>query len=205
MSLFSFPARDLIRARWFRSLLLAMAASQGAMALMAAAPLLLLDDYADPRRNRLGQDRIQVDDKALGGSSTATARIEKGVLHVKGALAPGRGVPGFVSQVSLLSEAGRPKDLSGFEGVRLKVRVLQGILAVQVSSTEVTNFDYHASAPIPGTRGAFQEVRIPFKDLKRSWSPQTVLNLKTVTSISLVSYGMSRDAFSYEVDEIGFY
>lgn len=170
----------------------------------AAAPA-LLDDYSDARRNRHGLERLQIDDKALGGTSSATAKVENGVLLVKGELAPGRGVPAFVSQVSLLAEGGKPKDLSAFEGVRLRAKVLKGILAVQVSSTEVTNFDYHVSAPMAGTKGQFQEVRIPFKDLRRSWSPQTVLNLKTITSISLVSFGMARDAFAYEVDEIGFY
>ena len=41
--------------------------------------------------------------------------------------------------------------------------------------------------------------------MKRAWSEQIVLNLKTITSVNLVSFGLAKDAFAYEVDEIGFY
>ncbi len=65
--------------------------------------------------------------------------------------------------------------------------------------------DYHSSAPIDGKRGEFLEVRIPFKDLKRAWSEQTALNVKSITGVNLVSFGLAKDAFAYQVDEIGFY
>ena len=42
-------------------------------------------------------------------------------------------------------------------------------------------------------------------DMKRAWSEQTTLNLKSITSVNLVSFGIAKDAFAYEVDEIGFY
>ncbi len=118
---------------------------------------------------------------------------------------PGRGVPAFISQVSFLAAGGKPSDLTGREGVRLRVKVIKGILCVQIASAGITNFDYHTSTPITGKRGEFQEVRVPFKDLKRAWSPQIALDLKSLTSVNLVSFGMARDAFAYEVDEIGFY
>ena len=127
------------------------------------------------------------------------------MLSVKGDLVPGRGVPAFISLVSLLSADGKPKDLSGYEGVRLRVKITKGLLCVQVGSSEVDNYDYHTSTPIPGKRGEFQEVRVSFRDLKRAWSKQTALNPKSVTSINLVSFGLTKDAFAYEVDEIGFY
>ena len=100
---------------------------------------------------------------------------------------------------------GKPQDLSGYQGVRLRVKVTKGILCVQVGSSEIQNYDYHTSAPIAGTRGEFQEVLIPFKQLKRGWSEQTVLNLKSITSVNLVSFGLAKDTFAYEVKEIGFY
>lgn len=170
-----------------------------------AGPGPVLDDYSDSRANKLGVDRFLVDDKGLGGRSKATVKCENGVLSVEGDLAPGRGAPAFISQVSLLAAGGKAGDLSGYEGVKLRVKVIKGSLCVQVSSTVVTNFDYHTSAPIPGTRGAFQEVRIPFKDLRRGWSPQTPLDLKAITAINLVSYGMAAGSFAYQVDELGFY
>ena len=177
----------------------------GSIAAQAAAAPMLLDDYSDPTRNKNGVEQLLIDDKATGSKSQATQKCENGVLAVKGDLVPGRGVPAFISQVSLLSADGKPKDLTGYQGVRLRVKVTKGILCVQVGSSEIANFDYHTGTPIAGKRGEFQEVRIPFKDMKRAWSEQTVLNLKSITSVNLVSFGLARDAFAYEVDEIGFY
>ena len=165
----------------------------------------LLDDYSDPARNKNGGERLLIDDKTAGSQSQATLKCENGVLSVKGDLVPGRGVPAFISAVSPLSADGEPQDLTGYEGVRIIVKVTKGILSVQVATSTITNFDYHASAPVPAKGGDFQEVRIPFKDMKRAWSEQTVIDLKTVTSVNLVSFGLSKDTFAYEVDEIGFY
>jgi hypothetical protein len=123
-------------------------------------------------------------DKEAGSSSVATQKCENGVLSVKGDLVPGRGVLAFISLVSLLSADAKPKDLTGYEGVRIRVKVTKAILSLQVGSSEITNFDYHTSAPITGKRGEFQEVRIPFKDMKRAWSEQIVLNLKSITSVT---------------------
>ena len=177
----------------------------GAVATQLAAAPLLLDDYSDPARNKNGVERLLIDDKAAGSKSQATQKCENGVLAVKGDLVPGRGVPAFISEVSLLSADGKPKDLTGYQGVRLRVKITKGILYVQVGSSEIKNFDYHTGTPIAGKRGEFQEVRIPFKEMKRAWSEQTVLNLKSITSVNLVSFAMAKDAFAYEVDEIGFY
>jgi len=177
----------------------------GSIAGQGAATPLLLDDYSDATRNKNGVARLLIDDKAAGSKSQATQKCENGVLSVKGDLVPGRGVPAFISEVSLLSADGKPKDLTGYQGVRLRVKVIKGILCVQVGSSEINNFDYHTGAPIPGKRGEFQEVLIPFKEMKRAWSEQIVLNLKSITSVNLVSFGLAKDAFAYEVDEIGFY
>ena len=177
----------------------------GATAAEPAKAPLLLDDYSDARLNQRGVERFLINDAAAGSSSRATQKCEQGVLTVQGDLVPGRGVPAFISCVSLLAAEGKPKDLTGYTGVRLRVKVTKGILCVQVGSSEITNFDYHTGPPITGKRGEFQEVRIPFRDLKRAWSEQTALNLKSLTSVNLVSFGLAKDAFAYEVDEIGFY
>lgn len=187
------------------ALLLTLGRALGATGTPPGAASWLLDDYSDPNRNKNGVERLMFDDKAAGSRSRATRKCENGVLVVRGDLVPGRGVPAFVSQVSLLSADGKPKDLTGFQGVRLRVKVIQGILCVQVGSSEVTNFDYHTGSPILGKGGGFREVRVPFVEMKRSWSAPTRLNPKTITSVNLVSFGMSPDAFAYEVDEIGFY
>lgn len=165
----------------------------------------MLEDYSDPKRNKSGAERLLFDDKSAGSKSTATQEFEKGCLKAKGQLEPGRGAPAFISIVSPLLPDGKPKDMTGYQGIRLRVKVLKGILCVQVATSEIQNFDYHTSAPISGKNGEFQEVRITFKELKRSWSEQVALNSKTIISINLVSFSMAKDTFAYEVDELGFY
>lgn len=173
--------------------------------LCAADAPALLDDFSNPDSTPTGGIRPVITDKELGGKSEATVTCANGVFAVEGKLVPGRGAPAFVSIPLLMSPDAQPQDLSNREGVRLSVKVKKGILAVQVSSTEITNFDYHVSAPIARQPGDFQEVRIPFAAMKRAWSEQTPLNLKTITSINLVASGMAATEFAYEVDEIGFY
>jgi hypothetical protein len=165
----------------------------------------LLDDFSDAERNLNGAERLLFDDKVAGSQSRATTKCRDGVLSIAGDLVPGRGVPAFISAVSPVSVDGNPKDLSAYKGVRLRVKSITGILSVQVATSTVTNFDYHASVPIAATGGDFREVRIPFNSLKRAWSEQTALDLKSVTSVNLVSFALSKAAFAYEVDEIGFY
>ena len=192
---FSAPTRLLIAA----SLLCAL------QAVRASEDASLLDDFSNPNTTPSGAGRMVITDKDIGGKSEASVTCANGVFAVEGRLVPGRGSPAFVSIPLLLDSNAQPKDLSAYEGVRLRVKVKKGILTVQVSSTEVTNFDYHVSAPIARKPGEFQEVRIPFSVMKRAWSEQTPLNLKTITSINLVAAGMAADSFAYEVDEIGFY
>lgn len=168
----------------------------------AAAPA-VIDDFSATKRH--GADRLLFNDKDLGSHSQATQSCEAGVLVVKGELSPGRGVPAFISVPLLLSADMQAQDVSAYEGVRLRVKVKKGILSVQVASADVTNFDYHTGGPVATPGGEFQEVRLPFKAMKRGWSEQTALNLKTITSVNLVAFGMAKDTFSFEVDEIGFY
>ena len=177
----------------------------GPIAARAAAAPALLDDFADAQHTRSGAARLLVDDKGMGSQSHATQQCEHGVLVVQGELVPGRGVPAFISVPLLLTPEGKPQDLSAYDGVRIRVKLIKGLLTVQVSSADIQNFDYHTSGPLTAARGEFQEVRIPFKNLKRGWSEQTALNLKTITSVNLVAFGLAKDTFAYEVDEIGFY
>lgn len=175
----------------------------GAPALRADAPA-LIDDFSNPTQTARGAGRLLFDDKGAGSQSNATQRCEKGVLIVQGELKPGRGAPAFISIPLLLSADAKPQDVSAYTGVRLRVKIVQGTLTVQVSTADIDNFDYHA-APVVAQRGAFAEVRVPFADMKRAWSPPTAINLKLVTSVNFVAFAMAPGAFAYEVDEIAFY
>jgi hypothetical protein len=163
----------------------------------------LLDDFSRENATSVATPRIVVNDASLGGQSTAEFNTTDGILRVEGTLAPARGQPAFVSLVLLLSPSGEPVDVSPYAGIRLRVRVLEGGLQVLAASADIQNFDYH-TAPVKRS-GDFQEIEIPFADLKRIWSEQTPLNLERITSINLVASGMQSGSFSYEIDEIGFY
>jgi hypothetical protein len=200
------PLSSLIRfSRRAACLIAGVGLSLSSFAAGAANYPSLLDDFSDSAHTHSGAQRLLVDDKAMGSQSHATQACANGVLSVQGELVPGRGLPAFISVPLLLSTDAQAQDLSAYEGVRIRVKILKGILSVQVASSEIQNFDFHTSGPVTAKRGEFQEVRVPFKTMKRAWSEQIPLNLKTITAVNLVSFGLAKDAFAYEVDEIGFY
>jgi hypothetical protein len=196
------PLKNLSVRRWLNVSLFITIALSALSARVDAAVSAVLDDFSNAKR--FGGERPLVTDKDLGSQSHATQTCEAGVLAVQGELVPGRGVPAFISVPLLLASDMSAQDMSAYQGVRLRVKVKQGMLSVQVASADIQNFDFHSS-PVAAKAGAFQEVRIPFKGMKRAWSEQTPLNVKAITSVNLVVFGLGRDAFSYEVDEIGFY
>jgi len=191
---------------FFRPFTLFLAAGLAVLSASAvlAAPSALIDDFSVADHTTGGAGRLVIDDKGAGSQSHATQRCEKGILRVEGELVPGRGAPAFISVPLVLSPEGKPQDVSAFAGVRLRVKLVQGPLSLQVSSADIQNFDYH-TATIVGKRGEFVEVRVPFTDLKRAWSEQTALNPKNITSVNLVAFAMAKTPFAFEVDEIGFY
>lgn len=165
----------------------------------------VVDDFANPERNSLGFERHFLDDSSTGGQTRTDYRVEDGVLSASGELAPARGQPGWASTVLLLDPQGQPQDASAYEGVRLLVRVNKGTLSISANSSEITNFDYHAATVSRSPDGGFHEVRIPFDKMKRAWSEQTPLNTGTLTSLSLVAFGVQKGPFDFDVDEVSFY
>jgi hypothetical protein len=177
----------------------------GPLALAAAETPAVVDDFSAVDHTCTGAARLVITDRQMGGQSHATTAIAEGRMAVTGELKPGRGAPGFVSVPLLLVPDAHPQDLSRYTGIRLRIKITQGTLTVQAASAAITNFDFHTSAPIARQPDEFQEIRIPFKTMKRAWSEQTSLDLATITSINLVSAGMAPGAFAYVVDEVGFY
>lgn len=164
-----------------------------------------LDDFSDSQKSSQGIDRLYLDDTTAGGQTTASHAIADGILSAQGDIAPPRGQPGWASAIFLLDPQGRPTDASAYEGIRLVIRINKGHLSVSANSSEVTNFDYHAATLTRQRDGGFHEVKIPFSTMKRAWSEQTSLDLRTIASLSIVAFDMQKGSFDYEVDEIGFY
>ena len=166
---------------------------------------LLIDDFSDPKANSLGIDRVFIDDTTAGGRTTTQHSVENGVLNVKGDLLPARGQPAWSSVALPLNAQGLPEDASAYEGVRLIVRVNKGNLSLSANSTEITNFDFHASTVTPANDGEFHEVKIPFAKMKRAWSAQTKLDTSTLNGLSLVAFGLQQGSYDFDFDEVGFY
>ena len=171
----------------------------------AAAEPLVIDDFSDPVKNSLKIERQFIDDTSGGGQTRTQHKIENGVLSAKGEIIPLRGQPGWASIVLLLDPNGLPQDFSAYQGIRMLVRVNQGNLSVSANSSEIDNFDYHATAVTQPADGEFHEVKIPFNQMKRAWSAQTTLNTKTLTALSLVAFGMQAGSFDFDFDEVSFY
>ncbi|WP_232301209.1 CIA30 family protein [Gilvimarinus agarilyticus] len=171
-----------------------------------AAPLAPhVDTFDDVANNQLNLPRQLLTDAVMGGGSSATQSVERGVVTLQGEIVPARGQLGWVSYVLPLDIEGGAQDASPYEGVVLRVKLTKGNLSVSVNSTEVTNFDYHA-APITVTQdGEFHEVKVPFASLKRAWSEQAPLNPKTVNGISIVAYAVQPEPFDVSLDSVSFY
>ena len=164
-----------------------------------------VDDFSDPKKNNLGIERQFIDDTTTGGKTKVQYQVKDGVLLAKGDLAPPRGQPGWASTIFILDPHGQPQDVSEFEGVRLLIKVNKGNLAISANSTEITNFDYHSAPIVRRNDGKFHEVKIPFAQMKRTWSEQKPLNTKTIASLSLVAADVRQGSFEFEISEISFY
>ena len=165
---------------------------------------LLLDDFSAPETTSINTPRIVVDDSSVGGKSQLEMSVKAGVLSADGKIAPARGQPGWVSLALPATADGSGRDLSQFEGIRIRIRIRKGMVSVSANSTMVDNFDYH-SAVIPRPSGDYNVVEIPFSSMKRAWSPQTSLDAATIASVSIVAFGVQPSEVAYDIDEIGFY
>ncbi|MGB0495687.1 MAG: CIA30 family protein [Kangiellaceae bacterium] len=165
----------------------------------------IVDDFSDPLNNSIGIPRQFLNDSVAGGKTTTEQTISNGVIYLKGEITPPRGQPGWASTILLLEPKGLPQDASAFEGISLFIKVNSGNVSLSANSSEVTNFDYHAALVSVASDGKFHEVKIPFASMKRGWSEQTQLNTKTISSLSIVAYGLQKTSFDFEVDKISFY
>ena len=164
----------------------------------------ILDDFSNNVQTSIGTNRMMIDDASIGGKSKFQTRFEDGVLEMSGDIKPARGQPGFVSMVLLLNPDGTPADLSEYEGIQLKIQVIKGSVSVLAASSEIFNYDYHGT-PIARKGEGILTIRVPFDSLKRLWSEQTPLNLKTIVSVNLVASSLQPQAFKYEISEVSFY
>ena len=165
----------------------------------------LVDDFSNAEVNSMGVARQFLNDTLAGGGTSMSPNVSDGILSVSGDITPPRGQPGWASSVLLLDPQGRARDASAFEGIRLLVKVNTGNLSISANSTDVTNYDYHAAPILVTADGEFHEVKIAFASMQRAWSEQIPLDTRTITSLSIVAYGLQRGPYDFEVAEVAFY
>ncbi|MBC3765520.1 CIA30 family protein [Neptunicella marina] len=165
----------------------------------------IVDDFSHAQQTQSGLQRQFMNDSVAGGNTHTNNKISSGIMYLKGDITPPRGQPGWASSILPLAEMGMPQDASQYTGLRLLVKINSGTMSVSANSTEVTNYDYHASPVSVVADGQFHEVKIPFTSMKRGWSEQTPLNAATLNSISITAFAMQKASFDFEIDEIGFY
>ncbi len=165
----------------------------------------VIDDFNDSKNSNLGIPRQFINDTVAGGNTTTQQSVSAGIISLKGDIIPPRGQPGWASTVLPFNVQNLPQDASGFDGIRLLVKINTGNISISANSSEVTNFDYHAAPVAVSSDGKFHEVKIPFSSMKRAWSEQTLLNTETISSLSIVAYSLQKDSFDFEVDEVSFY
>lgn len=182
-------------------------------ACLAAGPLaagtLLIDDFADgDLEAAAGLAWLVVGDDVLGGEADAGLAVEEGgedrALIVDGRLGEPAGPPvSFVGAWTAIGGDGLPRDVSAYEGVRLRARATAGSFQVGLRRAgAVVNF----VAPIDATE-EWREIDVPFTDLRalRGGDPTPRWSAADVTWIGVTASGTAPAPVHLELDRIGFY
>lgn len=188
-----------------KKLMLALSLTATTSVVIAQENTLMIDGFDHQKQTNIGIERVYITDMAAGGGTQANSTIKEGVIHLKGDILPPRGQPGWSSLVLPLAAMEQAFDASKFDGIRLTLKISKGSFSISANSSEVTNFDYHATPIIVKADNKFHTIDIPFESMKRAWSQQTTLNKKTIESLSIVAYGLQKSSFDFEVDAVSFY
>lgn len=161
-------------------------------------PTKMLFDFEDA-----GKARWRVEsDRVMGGRSTGSAEVTEGTLVFDGEVVTEGG--GFSSV-----RARRQVDLSGYDGIELRVRGGGRTFELNVSDgTESRGREVNRRGPFP-TTDSWETVRVPFGSLEETAHGEPVsvapLDLSAVTSIGIYIIDGKDGPFRLEVDWIRAY
>ena len=141
-------------------------------------------------------------DRVMGGRSTGSVEMTESTLVFDGEVVTEGG--GFSSV-----RARRQVDLSGYDGIELRVRGGGRTFELDVSDgTESRGREVNRRGPFP-TTGSWETVRVPFDSLEETAHGEPVspgpLNLSAVTSIGIYIIDGKDGPFRLEVDWIRAY
>jgi len=158
----------------------------------------MLFDFEDA-----GKARWRVEsDRVMGGRSTGSAEVTEGTLVFTGEVVTEGG--GFSSV-----RARRQGDLSGYDGIELRVRGGGRTFELNVGDgTRSRGREVNRRGPFP-TTGSWKTVRVPFASLEETAHGEPVsvdpLDLSAVTSIGIYIIDGKDGPFRLEVDWIRAY
>ena len=150
-----------------------------------------------------GKARWRVEsDRVMGGRSTGAAEVAEGTLVFTGEVVTEGG--GFSSV-----RADRQADLSGYDGIELRVRGGGRTFELDVGDgTRSRGREVNRRGPFP-TTGAWETVRVPFDALEETAHGEPVsadpLDLSAVKSIGIYIIDGKDGPFRIEVDWIRAY
>ncbi|MCI0690811.1 CIA30 family protein [candidate division KSB1 bacterium] len=164
----------------------------------------LLDDFSKTDlTSALGNAWDRNVDTDWGGKSTLQHEYRDGALRVWGRLQPSPGAPGLAGFSLDLEEQGTLFDVTGFAGMRLRIKNVAGPLFLKIVTSGVANFDYHQvmiqSSP------EFQELKLPFSQFRQFWSAPVAWTGKDVRGVALWVSGFQPADFEFVIDRIEFY
>jgi hypothetical protein len=164
----------------------------------------LIDDFsAKDLTSSIGQ-RWSIDsDSSFGGASTVRTAHRKGALHVWGRLNPKAGMPGLAGISLNFDDGEKPLDVSGFDGVRLRITSTKGPLALKLITAGIKNYDYHAA--FIQNRPTAQLLESPFTEFRQIWSAPVAWTGKDMRGVALWVSNMAAGDYDFTVDSIELY
>jgi imidazolonepropionase-like amidohydrolase len=164
----------------------------------------LLDDFSKTAlTSALGFAWDRNIDADWGGKSTMQHEYRDGALRVWGKLQPAPGAPGLAGFSLDLDKEGTLFDVTGFAGMRLRIKNVAGPLFLKSVTSGVTNFDYQQV--MIQNSPEFQELELPFTKFHQLWSAPMAWTGKDVRGVALWVSGFQPADFEFVIDRIEFY
>ena len=163
-----------------------------------------LDDFsAAGLASTIGEEWSLDIDTAWGGASTLRTEKQGGMLRVLGTMKAGKGMPGLAGISLQLDSLGTFYDVRGYEGIRLRIKVVKGTLTLKLLTAGVKNYDFHAVAI--AKKPGMQTLELPFATFRQLWSAQIPWSGMDMRGVALWVSGFGAEEYDFTIDSIELY
>ncbi|MDB5033223.1 MAG: putative amidohydrolase [Chlorobi bacterium] len=161
----------------------------------------LIDDFSDSARSTAGTAWSRIIEE--GSPSTLHMEYRNGAMHVWGKMMPKDGRPGFVGISLGLDTAITPFDVTGFAGMRIRIKSAKSRVSLNAMTTGVKNYDFH-SVRIE-LHPDFTQLDFPFTKFRQSWSAPVPWTGRDMYGVGLWVSGFEPADYDFTIDSIEFY